>query len=344
MLYVTTRSDADTYTAQRALRDTRGPDGGLFVPLRLPRLSREEVLGLGQGNFNKNLADTINLLFNTHLTGYDIDFAMGRYSVRLKQLSSRILMGECWHNLDWQFSRMVANLTALIRPDEESPAGEGDWATLGIRIGVLFGIFGELIREGLAEPEKKVDISVCAGDFSAPMSAWYAREMGLPIGNIICCCNENNNLWNFICHGQLRTDMVAVSTIVPEADITLPVGLERLIHACGGAEETERFSQTVHRGSTYYAEDALLRKLRQGIYATVTSEPRIRSILPAVYATHGYVLSPGGALCYGGLQDYRSRTGESRTALVLTEKSPVLHGTLVAEALGIPEASLENLI
>ena len=125
---------------------------------------------------------------------------------------------------------MVENLTGLICPENPPAPAEGDWITVGIRMGVLFGIFGELIRAGEAGPGKKVDVAVCAGDFSPVMSVWYAREMGLPIENIICCCNENDTLWNFICLGQLRTDRVAVSTLVPEGDVAVPVGLERLIY------------------------------------------------------------------------------------------------------------------
>ena len=61
-----------------------------------------------------------------------------------------------------------------------------------------------------------MDISVVCGNFDLPMSAWYARAWGLPIGNIICCCNENGNLWNLIHHGQFRQDPVSVRTGTPE--------------------------------------------------------------------------------------------------------------------------------
>ena len=71
MLYATTRNNCDAYTAQRVLTMKRGSDGGLIVPYRIPRFSEEEILALGTKSFNRNLADTLNLLFNTRLTGYD---------------------------------------------------------------------------------------------------------------------------------------------------------------------------------------------------------------------------------------------------------------------------------
>ena len=45
MLYVTTRNDQEVYTAQRALREGRGPDGGFYVPFRDPVFPEEDTQG-----------------------------------------------------------------------------------------------------------------------------------------------------------------------------------------------------------------------------------------------------------------------------------------------------------
>ncbi len=344
MLYATTRNNCDAYTAQRVLTMKRGSDGGLIVPYRIPRFSEEEILALGTKSFNRNLADTLNLLFNTRLTGYDIDLALGRSCVRLQQLGQRIIMAECWHNTDWCFDRMVKDLACLVCADKTAEPVTAGWAGTGVRIAVFFGIFGELIREGLAGGDKKIDISVVTGDFSAPMAAWYGRFMGLPIGNIVCCCNENGNLWNFICHGQMRTDGVAVRTVVPEGDVLVPEGLERLIDVYGGPEEANRFVEILRRGGLYHVEDGFLRRLRRGIYVTVSSDKRILGTIPNAYATHRYLLSPASALAYAGLQDYRARTGEMRTALVMTGKSPRTAADTVASAMGVSAEELKELL
>ena len=52
MLYVTTRNNRDAYTAQRVLRENRGPDGGLYVPFREPVFSREEIDALKEKSFH----------------------------------------------------------------------------------------------------------------------------------------------------------------------------------------------------------------------------------------------------------------------------------------------------
>lgn len=335
MLYVTTRNDRDAFTANHALQEKRGPDGGLYVPFREPCFSPEEIASLKNKSFNKCVSEILNLLFNAQLTAYDVDFAIGRYAVRLEMLGKRVVMGECWHNLESDFARIVKNLTQLLQGDGDGVSCPGDWAEIGIRIAVLFGIFGELMRQGILSRGECADIAVVSGDFSAPISAWYARRWGLPIGNILCSCNDNGNLWDFLCHGQLKTSDVAIPTVTPKADVVVPESLERLIYSCAGTAEVEKYLKAVRSGSNYYIDDGILHPLRVGLYVTVTSERRILSTIPSVYATYGHILSPYSALAFAGLQDYRARTGENRIALVLEEQSPTLDMETVSRAMGV---------
>ena len=76
MLYVTTRNDQQVYTAHRALTESRGPDGGLYVPFRDPVISKEDIVSLREKSFNRCVADVLNILFQTKLTSWDVDFAM----------------------------------------------------------------------------------------------------------------------------------------------------------------------------------------------------------------------------------------------------------------------------
>ena len=342
MLYATTRNAAETYTAQRALRENRGPDGGLFVPFRGPSFTGDDIAALADKSFSENVAQILNLLFGTGLTEADVSFCIGRRCVRVKKLGNRVLLGETWHNPEGRFSRMAQELTALLRGDGGMSA-VSDWAEIGIRIAILFGIFGELMAQGQAGAEKIVDISVVTGNFSAPMSAWFARQWGLPIGNIVCCCNDSAVLWDFFCHGQLRTDGVAAVTNTPEADSAVPEGLERLIYAVTGTAETSRYLNALRRGGSYYLDEGTLRRLNSGLYAAVTSQRRVRDTIPNVFATHSCVLSPYAALAYAGLQDYRARTGESRMALVLSEKSPGRDLDTVAGAFGTTADGLKQI-
>lgn len=340
MLYVTTRNNRDAYTAQRVLRENRGPDGGLYVPFREPVFSREEIDALKEKSFHQCVAEVLNRLFNTKLTRWDVEFCVGRYPVRLVNLPQRIIAGECWHNPEWTFDHLVHILAEQLRGG--CPGADGGWVKTAVGIAVLFGIFGEFARAGITEHEKRVDISVVCGNFDLPMSAWYARAWGLPIGNIICCCNENGNLWNLIHHGQFRTDTVSTPTGTPEADVTLPGGLERLIYACGGLAEVDGYLDACRRGGMYCPKDSTFSRLREGLDVSVVSSRRMISAIAGIRGSAGYLLSPYAALAYAGLLDFRGRTGESCHALVLAEKSPICDAGTVAGALGVSEDALEQ--
>ena len=61
MLYVTTRTNNDAFTAARAMNMDRGADGGLFVPFHLNTFSRQEIAALADKSFGQNVADILNL-------------------------------------------------------------------------------------------------------------------------------------------------------------------------------------------------------------------------------------------------------------------------------------------
>lgn len=337
MLYVTTRNYQDTFTTAHVLMQSRAADGGLYTPLHFPKLTEQERNRLSGMPFGQCVAELLNLFFSTKLTGWDVDFSVGRYPVRMEQLPHRILMTETWHNLECQYRRLEKNLMELLQAEADIP---GNWISVAIRMAVLADVLGnrELLGTG------PVDISAVCGDFTIPISAWYLREMGFPIGNIICCCNENNQFWDLLCNGQMRMDSICRSSIVPEADVILPVNLERLISYCGDVLEVQRYLECCRTGSVYSASDILLRQIHRGLYASVVSSSRIETAIPNVYKTHQYILTPSSALAYSGLLDYRAKTGIARSAIVLCDDSPVCAAETVAGFMDMPVDELKKLI
>jgi len=337
VLYVTTRNNRDAFTVNWAMRENRSPDGGHYLPFRHPRFSQEEMDAVLQQSFGECVANILNILFQTKFTGWDIDFCIGRHPVRLKTLQHRILLAECWHTPGYRFDRILKALSSRLCPDMAVPSG---WMAIAVRSAVLFGIFAELRRIGIME----ADVSCLSGDFVMPISAWYARHWGLPVGNIVCCCNENHSVWDLICHGQIRTDAVSVPTILPAADVTVPDHLERLIYECGGITETQRYLDACRTGRTYTPADNVLAKLRQGMYVSVVSSQRIEATIPSLYRTHGKLISSGTALAYAGLLDFRAKSGSTGSAIVWSEDSPTAEAETVSRIMGIPEKTIGELI
>lgn len=344
MLYVTTRNKNDVFTAQRTLRQDRGPEGGFFLPFRMPVFNCADIAGMKEKTFGQCVADILNILFAGKLNGWDVDFTIGRHPVELKSMSHKIIVGELWHNQGSKFSWIVENLSRSIASMQDAPAKPSDWCWVAVRIAAIFGLFGELQRQGVGDYDHPVDIAVCSGDFSAPMAAWYAREMGLPIGSIICSCNDNSAAWDLLHHGEMRTDAAAIETDTPEADAGVPSGLERLVFGALGPSETNIYLDACFRGGIYAPSVDNFERLRRGMFAAVVSKKRMSSVIHSVYSTSGYILDPYAALAYGGLLDYRASTGVSGPALILEEKSPLCAADVVSKAMGISQDVLRTRV
>lgn len=334
MLYVTTRSSKDAYTAYRTLGEGRAPDGGLFVPFQMPRFNKEEIAAFAEKSFSQAAAEILNILLNARMDSWDIEFCIGRYPSKIVPMNYRIFMAETWHNPDYDFSRTVRNLTSKIRAPEDKPTSITDWAWIAVRIAVLFGLFAQLYRSGAVESNEIIDIALPAGELAAPMAVWYARVMGLPVGNIICSCADNNCLWDLLHNGQIGFS----------SSTDIPSDLERLIAGTLGTYEVNRFLDCVALKRQYQLSEEALEKLGGGLYAAVISNNRVQTIINRVSQMSGYVLEPGSAMAFGGLQDYRASTGETRNAIILAEKSPIHSAEIVSKAMSISVSELKKIM
>lgn len=344
MLYVTTRLDRDAYTSHRALTESRAPDGGFYTPIQLPKLSAREIAQLSDKSFSRNVADIVNLFFGSSLDSWAVEFAIGRYPVKLATVGGRTVIAETWHNPVWRFERLARGVEKAICQSDQISAVPSDWLMIASRIAVLFGVFGELFHEGTLKADMPVDVAVPSGNLSACAASCFAREMGLPISTVLVCCNENSAPWWLLHKGELRTDVQAVKTATPDCDYAVPDGLERLIYSALGKKEVMKFLTTLENRGNYYLEPNQLECLRKGIYVSVVSQNRMESMIGTLYKTSGYISDPYTALVYGGLIDYRSRTGEGKPALIISEESPAFSLNVVAKSLGISVGEVKKRI
>lgn len=339
MLYTTTRSEHDAYTSERALKEACAPDGGFYIPMQSLRYAPGELNALLEQSPNAIIAALMNHFFSCKLTERDLDFCLGKSIFQLHSMSHRITVAEGWRNPDGDFARIRRLLTERIAINKrETPVGE--WMGIASEIAMLFAVFSQM--RGSLEPGTKPDVAVLTGNFSGPMAAWYAREMGLPIGNIICCCNENGAAWDLLSRGEMKTNQSARKTATPRCDVGCPEGIERLIRGALGLEEARNFAFTREMGGVYEVNAEKHRLLRRGMYASVVSDRRLSRVIANVYATNGYILCPYSALAYAGLMDYRASTGQNGPALILSQTSPVQCEDAVAKAMGISVPELHE--
>ncbi|MBE6983340.1 MAG: hypothetical protein E7435_03560 [Ruminococcaceae bacterium] len=331
MLYVTTRSNCETYTAAKTLTANTAADGGMFVPFQIPSLPTDTLRGMSQ---EAVISAVLGLFFRNAPSEQTVLACLGGTPFRLQNIDRKITVVQLWNNRIRAFDKIEYALYGKLCLEVPACAKTTQWAKIAIRISVMVAL--------LANEDREVDIAVNAGDFLTPMAAFYCKEMGLPVGKILCVTNENSSLWEFFTHGELSCGSAVLPTNMPELDVVLPHQLERLIFAVSGLFAAKEFALCAEKGKAYKYED--IYELSQDFAVSVVSTQRVPSVIHRIQRSNGYVLDTYSALTFGGLQDYRATGGEIRQTLILSDYSPVVHRGAVSSALGVPEFKLSDLI
>jgi threonine synthase len=100
----------------------------------------------------------------------------------------------------------------------------------------------------------------------------------------------------------------------------------------------------LRKGGIYRPNDVILGRLKYGMDVSVVGRKRTQSAIVNVYRSQGYLMNPYTAMQYTGLQDYRSRTGETGMALVLAERSPSQDLEVLSHVMEIPEEKVRKLL
>lgn len=338
MLYATTRSNADTYTAFRALTDDRAPGGSLYLPFRMPVLTNDQLEQIATQSFGQTVAQILNLFFSAKLTGWDVDCCIGKSPAKLITASHRAVFVNLWSNPQGDYSYFSNALyKKLILDAADRPVSQ--WAQIAIEIAVLFGIYGQ-VRNSSTE---SFDMAVDSADLSLVLAVLYARKMGLPIRMVVCACAQSSGLWEMVHKGSLNTASEAFCRM-KEQDASCCDLLERLICDVFDSAEACRFAQALSCKKTYLLRPDMQQTLSSKMYVCVAGEERIVPVISSIYKSSEYVLDPSAAVALSALQDFRAKTGESCNTLILCKRCPIFYGEIVHQATGLSQSELQKKI
>lgn len=302
MLYISTRSKLDSFTMYRALHETTAPDGGAYVPFRLMPISDAELEKMKTQTFGEIVAQILNYFYSARLTGWDVDFSVGRNPFKIQPIGQKVYACELWNNAGGAYASYEASLYAALGGTEgEKPTG---WARISIAISTIFAVFSQLSNEVRGE----IDFSCPVGDYLWPVAAIYARKMGLPVGKIIIACDEKDATWEFVQHGDL-------SPKEKDTDISGP---ERMIFETLGYDSVCKYLEASQKGNICHFNEEELSVLSSGLSVTVLGKDRNASVVRSVMRTSDYILSEDAAAAYGGLQDHRATTGEHNVTVIFS--------------------------
>ena len=179
-----------------------------------------------------------------------------------------------------------------------------------------------LAEEKIAEGEK-INVVVPTGNFGNILAAFYAKNMGLPLGRLICASNDNKVLYDFFRTGTYDRNREFVLTSSPSMDILISSNLERLIYRIAGEDpEKNRELMTALNGDGRYEISVKMRESLKDFYGNYATEAETVAEIRRMYETCGYVLDTHTAVASAVYQKYLEETKDPAKTVIASTASP----------------------
>ena len=183
--------------------------------------------------------------------------------------------------------------------------------------------YAALLKEGKIYEGEKINVVVPTGNFGNILAAFYAKNMGLPIGKLICASNDNKVLYDFFRTGTYDRNREFVLTSSPSMDILISSNLERLIYRISGndAEKDKELMAALSGQGRYEITEEMKAQL-QDFYGNYASEEETAAEIKRLYEDCGYVIDTHTAVASAVYQKYVKETGDEAKTVIASTASP----------------------
>ena len=133
---------------------------------------------------------------------------------------------------------------------------------------------------------------VPTGNFGNILAAWYAKEMGLPIGKLICASNDNKVLSDFFHTGTYDRRREFHKTNSPSMDILISSNLERFLFEVSGHDSAlvAGLMEDLRVKGAFTVEKGLLKKIDSILWAGWADEAKGARALRDAFQRYHYLV------------------------------------------------------
>ena len=183
--------------------------------------------------------------------------------------------------------------------------------------------YAKLLAEGKIEEGEKINVVVPTGNFGNILAAFYAKNMGLPIGKLICASNENKVLFDFFKTGVYDRNREFVLTSSPSMDILISSNLERLIYRIAGndAVKNQALMAALSGKGVYEIDDEMKAGLAD-FYGNYADEKETAAVIKKIYEDCGYVIDTHTAVAAAVYEKYLADTKDEAKTVIASTASP----------------------
>ena len=193
--------------------------------------------------------------------------------------------------------------------------------------------YAQLVKAGDIEVGQEVNFTVPTGNFGNILAAYYAKQIGLPVGKLICASNDNNVLTDFFATKTYDKKRAFKVTTSPSMDILVSSNLERLIFHLvdNDAQKTKDLMDQLAEKGQYSLEDADAAILDLFAAGFVT-EAETAAEIKRVYDENAYIEDPHTAVASAVYKAYAEQTGDLRPTVIVSTASPYKFPVVAVEA------------
>lgn len=216
-----------------------------------------------------------------------------------------------------------------------SSANSINWGRLAPQIVYYFSAYLDWVNTGRLSWGQQVNFSVPTGNFGDILAGYYAKQMGLPIGKLLCASNANNVLTDFIKQGHYDARRPFYQTASPSMDILISSNLERLLYHLtqGDTVQVKNWMDELKQLVHYQVSSEVMSKIQQTFYAGWIDDAQTSDTIRQVYDQQHYVLDPHTAVAWQVAADYRQESSDGRPCIILSTASPFKFSDCVLGAL-----------
>ena len=212
-----------------------------------------------------------------------------------------------------------------------SSANSINWGRLVPQIVYYFYAYFRLAEQGAVAWGKPVDFCVPTGNFGDILAGYYAKQMGLPVGKLVCASNKNNVLTDFLTTGTYDARRTFYKTTSPSMDILISSNLERLLcHVSGSSEKVAGWMQELNTTGKYTVDAETLEKIRQTFAAGYADDAEGAAEIKARFDEDHYLCDTHTAVAFRVAETVRTEA----PMVVLSTASPFKFPRDVLAALG----------
>ncbi|MBY4796918.1 threonine synthase [Collinsella sp. AGMB00827] len=199
-----------------------------------------------------------------------------------------------------------------------------------------FAAYAQLVRAEAIKPGDAVEFCVPTGNFGDILAGYYARELGLPISQLIVASDRNNVLADFLATGTYDRRRPFFTTSSPSMDILISSNLERMLYylSDNNCELVADLMAKLQHDGVYAIPEELLVKIRSIFSGGWASEEEVAHAIRDCYERFGYLIDPHTACAYHVLTQTQANQS-SRARIMLATASPYKFPRAVAAALGL---------